>query len=265
LALVKPDTLTHTLFTYEKRPCPNDATTRTRRNDGCHNNNKYKQQQQQYDRGGTVCCQYNNSSSSNHHQRCSRGRIHQSWCVRFELLLLKYDSICLSVSLFSFLFFDWILFGYCLGLQRWEQARREWLARSRRHNNYNGGGGSSNNSDNDSSSLSTPRAAAVPLDVDDIIEVIFSPHWRGVGVGIGATAATANTTAAAAVDTNSVTTTTSQAAPTVTVETESTSATAILVNNATEQRQQQQDIDDPRVVMPQRFPTNVPLPQMVVS
>ena len=50
-----------------------------------------------------------------------------------------------------------------LGLQQWEEARAMWL----HHNKA---------SDTDS----TARAAA-PLEVDEIIDVIFSPRWRQQG------------------------------------------------------------------------------------
>lgn len=47
------------------------------------------------------------------------------------------------------------------GLARWEQAREQWLAHK---------------SDTDSTGK-----AAVPLDVDEIIDVLFSPRWRNAG------------------------------------------------------------------------------------
>lgn len=53
---------------------------------------------------------------------------------------------------------------YVLGLERWEAARADWLHHKHRNNN----------SDTDS----TARAA-VPIEVDEIIDVIFSPRWRG--------------------------------------------------------------------------------------
>ena len=52
------------------------------------------------------------------------------------------------------------------GLELWERTREEWLA----HN--------SNRNGNDTDS--TTRAVAVPVEVDDIIDVIFAPRWRGV-------------------------------------------------------------------------------------
>ena len=45
-----------------------------------------------------------------------------------------------------------------LGLARWEKAREQWLAHK---------------SDTDSTSK-----AAVPLDVDEVIDVLFRPRWR---------------------------------------------------------------------------------------
>ncbi len=50
---------------------------------------------------------------------------------------------------------------YSLGLARWEKAREQWLAHK---------------SDTDSTSK-----AAVPLEVDEIIDVIFNPRWRNAG------------------------------------------------------------------------------------
>lgn len=48
------------------------------------------------------------------------------------------------------------------GLKQWEEARAQWL--------------SSKQSDTDSTSR-----AAVPIEVDEIIDVIFSPRWRNPG------------------------------------------------------------------------------------
>lgn len=68
-----------------------------------------------------------------------------------------------------------------LGLQQWEEARSQWLVHS-----MSMGGSSSNNqfnqnntSKSDDTDSSTTRPVAVPLDVDEIIDVIFSPRWRG--------------------------------------------------------------------------------------
>ena len=56
------------------------------------------------------------------------------------------------------------------GLAQWEQARESWLQHAAAQQNNAG-----------SSDDGTPRPAAVPLNVDDIIDVIFSPRWRGGG------------------------------------------------------------------------------------
>lgn len=48
-----------------------------------------------------------------------------------------------------------------IGLARWEQARENWLVQK---------------SDTDSTSK-----AAVPLHVDEVIDIIFSPRWRNQG------------------------------------------------------------------------------------
>lgn len=47
------------------------------------------------------------------------------------------------------------------GLARWENSREQWLAHK---------------SDTDSTAK-----VAVPLEVDEIIDVIFSPRWRNAG------------------------------------------------------------------------------------
>lgn len=52
------------------------------------------------------------------------------------------------------------------GLRRWEEARAQWHA--------------SKSSDTDS----TTRVA-IPLDVDEIIDIIFSPRWRMPGHELG--------------------------------------------------------------------------------
>ena len=57
----------------------------------------------------------------------------------------------------------YIILYYIIGLERWEEARALY-----RQNSLS--------SDTDS----TARAAAIPLEVDEIIDVIFSPRWRGV-------------------------------------------------------------------------------------
>ena len=51
------------------------------------------------------------------------------------------------------------------GLARWEKARDQWLAHK---------------SDTDS----TAKAVAIPLEVDDIIDVIFSPRWRNAAAAL---------------------------------------------------------------------------------
>mmetsp|Transcript_73055 Transcript_73055/g.205219 ORF Transcript_73055/g.205219 Transcript_73055/m.205219 type:complete len:129 (+) Transcript_73055:225-611(+) len=55
------------------------------------------------------------------------------------------------------------------GLARWERAREQWLAHK---------------SVSDTDDSSTARAA-VPLEVDEIIDVIFSPRWRNAGNEVG--------------------------------------------------------------------------------
>jgi hypothetical protein len=64
-----------------------------------------------------------------------------------------------------------------LGLQRWENARNQWLNHS--SNSSGSNHDPNNNSNTESSDDGTPRAVAVPVEVDEIIDVIFSPRWRG--------------------------------------------------------------------------------------
>jgi hypothetical protein len=59
-----------------------------------------------------------------------------------------------------------LLLLYYVGLARWEKAREHWLAHK--------------GDDTDSTAK-----AAVPLDVDEIIDVIFSPRWRNAGAEVG--------------------------------------------------------------------------------
>jgi hypothetical protein len=65
------------------------------------------------------------------------------------------------------------------GLLQWERARQVWL--SHQYQQRGGGGGGGSGGDDDDSSFSCkPAAPAIPLDVDEIIDVIFaSPRqWR---------------------------------------------------------------------------------------
>jgi hypothetical protein len=80
------------------------------------------------------------------------------------------------------------------GLRQWEEARSQWLVHSSSTayggGDNNGDGGSSgstsagggtggNPKSSDDTDSTTCRPVAVPLDVDEIIDVIFSPRWRG--------------------------------------------------------------------------------------
>jgi len=62
-----------------------------------------------------------------------------------------------------------------LGLQQWEEARSHWL-RHNLHHHYN----NNNNNNNKSSDTDSTARAAVPIEVDDIIDILFSPRWREV-------------------------------------------------------------------------------------
>ena len=54
------------------------------------------------------------------------------------------------------------------GLERWEAARQQWLA----HHHHK---------DPSSPTTTTNNRSAVPLEVDEIIDVIFAPRWRTAG------------------------------------------------------------------------------------
>ena len=57
------------------------------------------------------------------------------------------------------------------GLQQWEEARAGWLHHAQKTS-------SAGASDDNTGSTA---AAATPLEVDEIIDVIFSPRWRQQG------------------------------------------------------------------------------------
>eukprot|EP00538_Stauroneis_constricta_P011994 CAMPEP_0119561336 /NCGR_PEP_ID=MMETSP1352-20130426/17277_1 /TAXON_ID=265584 /ORGANISM="Stauroneis constricta, Strain CCMP1120" /LENGTH=176 /DNA_ID=CAMNT_0007609513 /DNA_START=44 /DNA_END=574 /DNA_ORIENTATION=+ len=66
------------------------------------------------------------------------------------------------------------------GLQRWEAARAKWIESK----NMSSVAASS---DGTSSTDTTPQQmfSAVPLEVDDVIDVIFAPRWRHPGAHEG--------------------------------------------------------------------------------
>ena len=101
------------------------------------------------------------------------------------------------------------------GLALWERARQEWL-----------GSTQSSSSSSTATTMTTPTAAATPLDVDEIIDIIFASTRQQVVREVAAAAAASPTAA-------STTTTTS-------------SSVSIL-----------------QVEPPRSFPKPVPLPQMI--
>lgn len=92
---------------------------------------------------------------------------------------LHHSSIGYALSLLCvFVFFT------SPGLELWERARDNWLAHHQnRKKNHQKNNSSDHTTDEDDDS-STIRAA-IPLDVDEIIDVVFAPRWRGGGVGGG--------------------------------------------------------------------------------
>jgi hypothetical protein len=147
------------------------------------------------------------------------------------------------------------------GFQRWQEARNVWC-------------GTNNNTATDTSTTSTsagdislPRTA-VPIDVDEVIDVLFDPRWRGGTVVVAATsnrptaAAAANVAVTPSSSGDGINTNTNPTSPS-SVSTAQTSELLLLQtpNNVAPPlqtpRQQQQSS------LPPRFPQNVPLPQMI--
>ena len=142
------------------------------------------------------------------------------------------------------------------GFQRWQEARNVWC-------------GTNNNTDTSTSTsagdISLPRTA-VPIDVDEVIDVLFDPRWRGGTVVVATSSRPTTATADVAVTPSSsgdgINTTTNPTSPS-SVSTAQTSELLLLQtpNNVAPPpqtpRQQQQSS------LPPRFPQNVPLPQMI--
>jgi len=105
------------------------------------------------------------------------------------------------------------------GLALWERARQEWL------------GSTQSSSSSTATTTTAPTAAATPLDVDEIIDIIFASTRQQVVREVAAAAAPTITTSPTAASTT--TTTTSSSVPIVQVE------------------------------PPRSFPKPVPLPQMI--
>ena len=122
------------------------------------------------------------------------------------------------------------------GLQRWQDARDVWC------------GNSSGNSQS-STSASLPRSA-INIDVDEIIDILFDPRWRGGG--IVPTAPPAAAAAAASIATTR--TDSGTLSPSSSDFGESSGALPPILSP---QQQLHQDH------LPPRFPSNVPLPQMI--
>lgn len=71
------------------------------------------------------------------------------------ILAFLHSCICVLNSLLPSSF---------LGLMRWEEARAEWQASAKNGSHKN-----------------ASKKVAIPLDVDEIIDIIFSPRWRMPG------------------------------------------------------------------------------------
>jgi hypothetical protein len=153
------------------------------------------------------------------------------------------------------------------GFQRWQEARNEWC-------------GTNNSATDDTSTsagdISLPRTA-VPIDVDEVIDVLFDPRWRG-GTAVIRQPTTVTTTvpptadvagvAVAAVAASVTTATHSLSGGGIIINTNPTSPSSVSTAQSEQQppttvvqqltpRQQQQS------TLPPRFPQNVPLPQMI--
>jgi hypothetical protein len=83
------------------------------------------------------------------------------------------SKVCVVQALHQFCLLNSFTLILFVGVQRWKQDLCS---------QQNNGIGVSN-SNNASYSLSTPRGVAVSLDLDNMIEVRFSPYGCGVGVG----------------------------------------------------------------------------------
>jgi len=120
------------------------------------------------------------------------------------------------------------------GLQRWQDARDVWC------------GNSSGNSQS-STSASLPRSA-INIDVDKIIDILFDPRWRGGGI-----VPTVPPAAAAA----SIATTRTDSGTLSPSSSDFGESSGALPPILSPQQQLHQDH------LPPRFPSNVPLPQMI--
>jgi len=122
------------------------------------------------------------------------------------------------------------------GLQRWQDARDVWC------------GNSSGNSQS-STSASLPRSA-INIDVDEIIDILFDPRWRGGG--IVPTVPVPSAAAAA-----SIATTRTDSGTLSPSSSDFGESSGVLPPILSPQQQLHQDH------LPPRFPSNVPLPQMI--
>ena len=74
-------------------------------------------------------------------------------------------------------------YNFKIGLRRWEEARAHWHSATSATTTATTA--TTDDTTTDDSSKSTPRGIAVPLDVDEIIDIIFSPRWRMPGHELG--------------------------------------------------------------------------------
>jgi hypothetical protein len=79
---------------------------------------------------------------------------------------------CFLWMLTCILLLQCIAYFIISGLERWEEARAGWSPHKH--------GPNSNTSNSNSDDTDSTIRAAVPIEVDEIIDVIFSPRWRGV-------------------------------------------------------------------------------------
>ena len=177
------------------------------------------------------------------------------------------------------------IYTHTKGLQRWEASRRRWLhhsattipdERGGTGGNYVGGNIASSTTTstttttyvpttNNSSNNSNNKTVAIPLDVDEIIDILFAPRWRGGSVPTIEKTTEASSAGPNNMNTNNNSINNTPTSPTSTAGTENE-------NNAndnsppppaTTTTTTSQVVPVPQEVPPPSFPVNVPLPQMV--
>ena len=152
------------------------------------------------------------------------------------------------------------------GLQRWEASRRRWLHHATIPGRGGGGGGTNFTTTSTTSTTTTSttqavpthnnninnKTVAIPLDVDEIIDILFAPRWRGGSVP---TTTEVPVPVPPPIPPHTGTPTSPTSTADGTVENDENN------NNISSPPQSQSHLV--QEVPPPSFPVNVPLPQMV--